>query len=190
MAEEQTPTATTQTAPAIDVRAVVRDVIQEFVQTQQQKAEPAYKAELLEERRKREQLESRLSEMEESNRRARAERDEMERQTAIRGELQRLGVAKADLAFKAVQSDLTRQADGRITAKHGGDELEMRDYLSKFVAENPELLPARISGGSGATPQRTAGTGGIDIERIKPGMSEDELARIRAEIVRVSGMKI
>ena len=54
---------------------MVRDVIQEFVQTQQQKAEPAYKTELLEERRKREQLETRLNEMEEANRRTRAERE-------------------------------------------------------------------------------------------------------------------
>ena len=42
------------------------------------------------------------------------------------------------------------------------DGAEMRDYLTQFVGENPELLPARLAGGSGASAgQRTAaGHGG------------------------------
>ena len=46
------------------------------------------------------------------------------------------------------------------------------------MQENPELLPARIAGGSGAqTARETPSTGdrpGIEIEKIKPGMSKED----------------
>jgi regulator of protease activity HflC (stomatin/prohibitin superfamily) len=55
----------------IDVQAVVRQAIQEFVNNEQAKAEPAHKAELQEERRRREQLERRVNELVEENKRSR-----------------------------------------------------------------------------------------------------------------------
>lgn len=189
MAEDTQLQQVNSSGPETDVRSIVREVIQEFVQSERQKAEPAYKAELLEERRRREQLESRLNDMAEESRRARAAADEMERQNVIKTELQKLGVGKVDLAFKAVRDDVQRTADGRLTAKQGSEELELRDYLTKFVAENPELLPARISGGSGASPQRNSGAPGIDLDKIRPGMSAEELDRVRLEIARVAGLK-
>jgi len=39
-----------------DVKEIVRQAIHEFVQSEQQKAEPAYKAELQDERKRRENL--------------------------------------------------------------------------------------------------------------------------------------
>jgi hypothetical protein len=55
------------------------------------------------------------------------------------------------------------------------------------VNENPEFLPARISGGSGVTAgQRAPEGGGIDLDRIKPGMSKEEMDRVRQEIIRLS----
>ena len=91
-------------------------------------------AELGEERRRRETLELRVNEM--STAAAAAERA-----SAIRAELQRLGVTKVELAYKAVREDLGTRGGG-----------ELVDYLTRFVAENPELLPARLAGGSGASP--------------------------------------
>ena len=56
----------------------------------------------------------------------------MERQSLIKGELQQMGVAKVDLAYKAVQPiDVSTAVDGRITAKQGGDEMEWKEYLSE-----------------------------------------------------------
>ena len=81
--------------------------------------------ELAEERRRREGLEKRV--------------EEAERGSAIRAELQKLGVAKLDLAYKAVKDEVPREAG------------EMKEFLVKFVGENPELLPARLAGGSGAS---------------------------------------
>jgi hypothetical protein len=176
------------TAGAVpDVRAVIREALHEFISMEQAKAEPAYKAELSEERRRREQLEQRLNEVVQENRRNRELAEAAERSAAIRGELQRLGVTKVDLAYRAVKDDVQRSNDGSLIGRGPAGELSLRDYLTQFVSENPELLPARIAGGSGASgPQRSAQPSGVDLDRIKPGMSAEELARVRAEIARVA----
>ena len=75
--------------------------------------------------------------------------EEAERSSSIRAELQRLGVAKVDLAYRAVKDDVQRRDDGQLIARSGEGEVSVRDYLKQFVQENPELLPARITGGSG-----------------------------------------
>jgi len=74
-----------------------------------------------------------------------------------------------------------------------GEVVGVREYLAGFVSANPEFLPARISGGSGVTAgQKTAGTGSgsVDLERIKPGMSREELERVRQEIARVASQTL
>jgi len=124
--------------------------------------------ELAEERRRREGLEKRV--------------EEAERGSAIRAELQKLGVAKIELAYKAVKDEVPREAG------------EMKTFLGKFVGENPELLPARLAGGSGANGgARGSGSsalGPVDIETIRPGMSAEELDRVRQEIARVASQTL
>src|SRR5690242_14276575 len=134
-----------------DVQAIVRSAIQEFVNQEQAKSEPAVKAELQEERKRREQLERRLNELVEENRKSRKMAEEAERSAAVRAELQRLGVAKIDLAFKAVQDGIFRTEDGRLVARSETGEIPAKEYLTAFVNENPEFLPARIAGGTGMT---------------------------------------
>src|SRR5690349_10687449 len=109
----------TESGSQPDVRHVVRHVIEEFMRAEQSKAEPAYKAELIEERRRREALETRLNQLVEENRQARANAEQMDRHAQIRNELQRLGVAKLDLAFRAVKDDIHRSEDGRLIALDG-----------------------------------------------------------------------
>ena len=46
-----------------ELRSLIRGVIEEFVHAEQVKAEPAYKAELLDERRRREDLEKRVNDL-------------------------------------------------------------------------------------------------------------------------------
>jgi len=122
--------------------------------------------ELADERRRREGLEQKVI--------------ELERGTAIRAELQRLGVAKVDLAYKAVKDEAPP------------DGAEMKEFLARFVGENPELLPARLAGGSGASAgHRNGPTGGaVDIDRIRPGMSAEEMDRVRQEIARVASQTL
>jgi hypothetical protein len=178
-----------------DVRGVVRHVIEEFMRAEQSKTEPAYKAELVEERKRREALETRLNQVVEENRLARANAEQMDRYSQIRQELQKLGVVKVDLAFKAVKDEIVRSEDGRLLASDGQEQRPVQEFLRKFVEENPELLPARISGGSGAnSTARNAvsnnGGGSIDIDKIRPGMSKEELERVRQEIARVANQAL
>jgi hypothetical protein len=176
----------------IDVQGIVRQAVQEFVNNEHAKSEPAHKAELHEERRRREQLERRVNELVEENKRSRQIAAEAERGSTVRAELQRLGVAKVDLAFKAVQDGIVRTEDGRLVARSEAGETPLKDYLSAFVSENPEFLPARIAGGTGMTGTLKA-TGGremVDLERIRPGMSAEEMQRVREEIVRVASQTL
>ncbi len=178
-----------------DVRDVIRQAITDFVATEQSKAEPAYKAELAEERKRREQLERRMNEMAEENRKSRAMAEEAERTSTIRSELQRLGVVKLDLAYRAVKDDIQRTEDGRLIGRQDGEDVTVQSYLKQFVEDNPELLPARITTGIGTAHNRagtSTGSAGsnVDLDRIRPGMNSDELERVRQEIARVANQSL
>src|SRR5262249_20811898 len=152
-------------------------------------AEPVYKVELQEERKRRETLETRVNQLVEENKRARAAADEADRHAQIRAELQRAGISKIDLAFKAIKDDIVRAGEGHLQAR-GHDAKSLQEYVSSFVQENPELLPARIAGGSGAqnpTKQTSqAEAPSISLESIRPGMSKEELDRVREHISRLA----
>jgi hypothetical protein len=168
-----------------EVQGIVQQAIQEFVRQQQASSEPAYKAELEDERRRREQLERRLNELVEENKKSRRAAEEAERGSAIRAELQRLGVAKIDLAYKVVQDSIARAEDGQFIAKSESGPTSMKEYLSGFVSDNPEFMPARITGGAGLGPAHKTGVReGFDIEKIGPGMTAEEKERARQEILR------
>jgi len=175
-----------------ELRSLIRGVIEEFVQSEQVKAEPAYKAELLDERKRREDLEKRVNDLVQENHRSRQMADEAERSSSIRTELQRLGVSKIDLAYRAVKDDIQRRDDGQLIARNGPGEVSLRDYLAQFVQENPELLPARMTGGSGmgSGPKAATSTGGLDLDKIRPGMSPEELDKARQEISRVANQAL
>ena len=127
------------------------------------------------------------------NKRSRQIASEAERGAAVRAELQRLGVAKIDLVFKAVQDEIVRTEDGRLVARGESGEVPVKDYLTAFVNENPEFLPARIAGGTGMTATLKAPATGretVSIEQIRPGMSAEEMQRVREEIVRVASQTL
>ncbi len=173
----------------IDVQEIVRRAVEEYAKQDQAKNEPAYKAELQEERKRREQLEQRMNELVAENQRAHKLAEEAERSSAIKSELQRLGVAKIDLAFKAVQDAISRTDDGRFVVRAENGERSMKEHLAAFVTENPEFLPARIAGGSGMTSTHKAPAASrevFDLDDIRPGMKPEELQKIREEIVRVA----
>jgi hypothetical protein len=172
----------------VDVHGIVQQAVQEYMRQDTSRREPAYKAELQEERKRREQLERRVNELVEENQRSRKIAEEAERSSSIRSELQKLGVSKIDLAYRAVQSDIYRNDEGRLLASTDQGDTSAAEYLRQFVVENPEFLPVRIAGGSGASNTiRTAATSPtIDLEKIGPGMSKEDLDRARQEILRVA----
>jgi hypothetical protein len=92
-----------------------------------------------------------------------------------------------------VKDEIQRAEDGRLIARTDAGEVVLHDYLRQFVSENPELLPARMVGGSGANGFSQApvnGGSGIDLDKIKPGMSSEELERVRHEISRVASQTL
>jgi hypothetical protein len=185
---EQQPRTVDTSVPAHDageqIKELVRTAIEEYVTVERRQTEPAYKTELIEERRRREVLERRVNELVAENQRSRQAAEESERAAQVRAELQRLGVAKVDLAFKVVKDEIVRSDDGSLVARTGEGEQPAREFLATFVQENPEFLPARIAGGSGATsgPKGSRGALAGDLERIQPGMSLEELERVRDEV--------
>lgn len=145
------------------------------------------------ERKRRESLEARLNQLVEENRKARAAAEEADRHGQIRTELQRTGISKIDLAFRAMKDEIVRAEDGRLQAR-GADGKSLQDYVTSFVQDNPELLPARIAGGSGAqnpARQHAHGEGaGISLESIRPGMSKDELEKVRQHISKLAAQAL
>lgn len=192
MEEVRNDAPVTAEAGGIEIRSLIREAIEEYSKKEAAKAEPAYKAELLEERKRRESLERRVNELISENTRSRQAAEEAERNATVRTELQRLGVVKVDLAFRAVKDDIRRAEDGRLVASAEGGEVALRDYLTQFVSDNPEFLPARNLGGSGVTAARTASSGGpvVDLDKIKPGMSADELEKVRREVARIASQSL
>lgn len=174
---------------AVDVGAIVQQAVDEYMRRDTARREPAYKAELQEERRRREQLEKRVNELVEENKRSRAVAEEAQRSATIRAELQKLGVTKVDLAYKAVQDAVVRAEDGHLVAHGEHGELPIAEFLAGFVQQNPEFLPARIAGGTGMTGTQKAAPhangGSVDLDKISPLMSKDELDGVRREILRV-----
>jgi hypothetical protein len=158
-----------------DIREIVEAVVREFM---------PQKNELEDERRRREGLELRVSELIAETEKARVKVEEAERSAAVRAELQRHGVAKLDLAYKAIKDEIQRGEDGRL--------IGMREHVEEFVKENPELLPARVAGGSGAGGGQRSPPGEtrVELEKIRPGMSPEELDRVRQEIARVASLTL
>lgn len=184
---------TPETSADLDLARIIQDAIQK-AHAQRDPETSGLRAELTQERKKRELLEKRLNELVEENRRGKDLAEQTERFAAIKSELQQLGVGKVELAFRAVKEDVVRGEDGRLYGRvEDGTLVALRDHLSQWVAGNPEFKPARISGGTGAAPSRAAssgGGGGFEIERIRPGMSREELERARAEIARVAAQTL
>lgn len=178
---EAVETAVAEKAPEMDLRALVREVISETLAAEREKAEPLLRNELDGERQKRGELEKKIHELMEENRRSREAAERSGREQRIRQELQRLGVGKVELAFRAVKEAVER----------AGDTVELGQYLKEFVNENPELLPARIAGGAGSSGvSKLSGPRPVDLDTIRPGMDREELERARQEIARVASQSL
>ena len=172
-----------------ELEPVVRKVISEYMRRASEQEEPALKAKLAEERKRREKLEGTLNELKEENRQTRQRAEQAERFSRVRDSLREMGVQKTELAFRLVKDTIFRGEDGELYAESGGGRIPYQEHLAQFVSENPEFLPPRISGGSGAAGGSGSGmaSAGFDLERIRPGMKREELAQAWKEVARLAG---
>src|SRR5258706_4340728 len=129
-----------------ELRTIIDDAVGRYVERTRpappEPAETALRSELIQERRKREQLEKRVNELVGEGKQAHDAVERSERHSAIKTELQRLGVGKVDLAFRALRDEVQRGEDGRLYAYGDEGPVPLRDYLARWVANNPEFQPA------------------------------------------------
>lgn len=178
-----------------DLKRIIDEAVAQYVEKtrppQPEPAEISLRGQLAQERTRREQLERRVAELAEEGRKSQDAAERAERHSAIKSELQQLGVSKVDLAFRALRDEIQRGEDGRLYAYGDDGPQPMHDYLARWVASNPEFKPPRIAGGAGSTPSRSsAPAGNIEIERIRPGMKAEDLERARQEIARVAAQSL
>lgn len=144
---------------------------------------------LEEERRRRAELELQVKELGEQSRMLRRQAEENERRERLREGLKERGVRKTQLAMRLIEPDVRRSEDGEMYGEWEGSRVPLEEYLNRFVRENPEFLPPRISGGSGAT----GGGGseltqsGFDLDAIRPGMSAKDVKQAWREVARLIG---
>ncbi len=166
----------------------IRTMIAEYLAQREEQRDPDMRTVLDEERRKRETAERKLGELSEENRRTRRHAERAERHSKVQEYLQQLGVQKVHLASRLVQDEIFRGSDGELYAEVKGARVPYQEYLEDFVAENPEFLPPRIAGGSGASGgERGMTSGGIDLDSIRPGMNSEALAEAWKEVARLAG---
>ena len=177
----------------IDIQAIVRQAVQEFVNNEQAQKRAGVQGGTQEERKRREQLERRMNELVEENKRSRKSAEEAERSSAVRAELQRLGVAKIDLAFKAVQDGIVA-GRGRAAGGRGeSGEVPVKEYLTGFRERESGVsagADCRGNRNDGHPEGPAAGSETVSLEQIRPGMSAEEMQRVREEIVRVASQTL
>jgi hypothetical protein len=138
------------------------------------------------ERERQAQSEDRVRDLEGRLREVEARAEAAEKREMIRETLRKSGVQNVELAYRAIRDDVAKNAEGKWVARDGNGELAVTEYVRQFLEANPELLPARIAGGSGSSGMRTGeGGGGFDLNSIRPGMDPAELSRVRSEVARL-----
>ena len=172
-----------------DLESTVQRAVEQYMLRAGGAGEPGAERRLNEERKRREQLERKLNELSEENQRSRRRSEQMERSARMKETLRELGVKKVHLAYRLVKDDILRGDDGELYGEIDGQRVPYEDYLSHFVAENPEFLPPRIAGGSGSSGAERSEltTTGFDIDKIRPGMSRDEMKQAWKEVARLAG---
>ena len=173
-----------------DIRSMMQAVIEEFVKAEQIKAEPAYKAELVEERKRRESLEQRVNELVAENERIASEGGGS---GAERGDPGGAAEAGGGEDRPGVQG-----GEGRDSARGGRAAAGARTDRSCGIIWRSSWARIRSccrrgwrEGRARAAGQRSvAEAGAVDLDKIRPGMSAEERERVRQEIARVASQTL
>lgn len=103
---------------------------------------------------------------------------------ALRTELlKHVPAERIDAALRIFGPDVRYSEDGIIVG--GADETPLGEFIEAAVQKHEYLLPPKPVGGAGAVPGSRRGQT-VNLEDIKPGMSQEESARIREAIARAA----
>ena len=88
-----------------------------------------------------------------------------------------------------MKDEIYRGEDGRLLAQGGAGDAGLSDAVR---GRESGVLPARLAGGSGASAgqRKRQGSGGVDLDKIRPGMSAEDMERVRQEIARVASQTL
>ena len=170
-----------------EIRFLIRGVIEEFVRAEQVKSEPAYKAELIDERRRREELETRVNEFVKENQRTRQVADERRKYVDSYGATttgrrqSRSGLPRGE---RRCQTQRRRTAGWSRGSGRGSTARLSRADSYRRIQNSCRLASPGV--GHGVGNESAGGTVRSDLDKIRPGMSEEELTKVRQEISRVA----
>jgi len=141
MSEIDASTKSEQLPATADIRGIVQEAIEEFARRKREETEPAHKAELMEERRRREQLESQVKDLLQKARESEQEVARSRMTNAVKDELQKQGVTKVDLAFRVLKDEIRQAPGGEYVGRTREGDMPIPEFVKRFVDENPEFLP-------------------------------------------------
>ena len=127
----------------IDIQAIVRQAVREFIAMENTPTEPGWKAELREEIMHREQLERRVNELVTANRETMRARAADQLRSAVACELRWHGVEDVGLYGPAIEREIYLDDSG----------------LPRFMARNGMTLSQYVAGFLGEPKSQRAGTG-------------------------------
>ena len=134
---------------------------------------------------------ARLEASEKARTQAESKAEEKDRHSTIKSELSKLQYAKPngqDKAFKLIADQIKRNEDGSLETPDG---TPLSEWITKTIeTEYDELLTPRQVGGSGTTSSgKGKGAAEVQLEDIKPGMTEEQLSRVYAAITAANPFK-
>lgn len=108
-------------------------------------------------KKQQDQLQAMTAKAEEAERAALEEK----RVSAVSAALTEVGVQKVALALRALLPDVKRGEDGAYYTGPDDNPTPLKESISQFVKDNPEFIPARGQGGSGAGAGGKRPAGGV-----------------------------
>ncbi len=176
-----------------DVQTIVQQAIDEYMRQDSARREPAYKTELQEERRRREQLEKRMNET-------------GARRTSAAARWRRRPSGRQQFG-RSCRSWGWRKSTWLIRRCRTGSSARKTDawWRAATTATCQRISVGICTGESGvsagedcwrnrddgnAESRTAANTGGIDLDKISPSMSKEDLERVRQEILRVASQSL
>jgi len=153
--------------------------------------DPEVNARLLESQKQISKLTQQVTELRDSGEKAKRDAEQTDRHAKIRTILSTYQFANTEAleaAFRMFAAEIARSGDGFDAPLVAGDltaDAYIKDKLTR--PEYAFYLAPKDAGGAGAAGGKVRGSGSFDINDIKPGMTQEQIAQAAAAIKRARG---